>query len=117
MEDKQLILLDMIDPLSGEFFALAKALQDAGVEYVERDRTISSGRNLLQQKELFVGKSDIVLAKTVLREVRTQLSKAPPTFCPKCDGENIQDREALGFLGTFQKNVFLCQDCGHKWKT
>lgn len=114
MEDS-LVPLAMLDPFSGEYFALCKSLSDAGLRYAEDDRIVTIARSSYQRKEILVHGSELADAQALLRKTVEGDSKQTPSFCPRCDGEEIVERTVTGFLGLFSKNVFFCRACGHKW--
>jgi hypothetical protein len=115
--EDSLVRLAMLDPFSGDYFAVCKALRDAGLEYTEEDRIGTIARSSYQRKEILVHKGKLAEAQAVLRNTIEAQDDQTPSFCPRCDGEEIVERTITGFLGLFSKNVFFCRACGHKWGT
>ncbi|HZH73051.1 MAG TPA: hypothetical protein VFD91_11210 [Mariniphaga sp.] len=107
------------DPTDPFLSIIRDKLQESNIDYFEdgnEPRSRPSGAAYFEIKI----KVDANAAESANEIVsKAKFNKATfeiPSFCPKCDNNNIIERQSFSFLPWMPNKKFKCMDCGHEWK-
>ncbi len=66
-------------------------------------------------KELFISEENMETVKELFEAVDKKFNNTEPSFCPNCDGNNIEVQRPSGLLSIFKQTKYKCSDCDYIW--
>ena len=103
------------DPQSKEYLLLIRALDECEISYQVIERCEVRGRSrMVSCVDLRIEENDIAKAKMIYDETIKRTAGQAPSFCPKCDSENIAKEEKNCLWGLYRATIYRCLDCNHE---
>jgi phage FluMu protein Com len=96
---------------------LKEIFESEGISCLLRHEDLSSTNGELPSEQAWpelciLNDSDIFKTEKILAEYETELGDLP-SFCPKCDSEEIDFQKKAGLIGSA---TFRCRKCNHVWR-